>query len=385
MARSLIGDGRGCAPGSFLCFLEQAMHRRYLWLAVALAVLIVSATGYILAGNLLYAQYQTSFASYTTSCDALIAWNPPTRLYTGLYVNEPHLVTVQYRSQTRQTLRITLSVPQFTQEERVQVTAVQTFQSRDFKPPVLNAAALDALVAPGQRDAQLHLRVQSLNKVLCDTSVPLTLVSRQVMSWHDPVAGDNSAYLAGWVTPDAPVISQLVGRAAERLAAYPANYPATSEMHGYDAGHAGPDDVRGQVNALFDTLAFDYHVRYASDNIPFNQDATQRIQLPADILTQSAPTGMCVETTAILASAIERLGMRPYIIIVPGHAFIGVALGFDSSAPIEYWETSDLNNNTGSQANAHGESEFRTKQEQRQILRVINIQDERKHGIKPIE
>ncbi len=361
------------------------MHRRYFWLAVALAVLIVSATGYILAGNYLYAQYQSSFASYTTSCDTLISWNPPTRLYTGLYVNAPDLATVRYRSQTRQTLHISLSIPQFTQEDTVDVTATSSFQQHAFKPQVLGSAALDALVGPGQRTAQLQLRVQSLNKVLCDTSVPLTLLSRQWMSWRDPASGDNSAYLAGWVTPNAPVISDLVGRAAERLAASPASYPATTVMHGYDAGHATADDVRGQVNALFDTLQFDYHVHYASDNIPFNQDATQRIQLPADILTQSAPTGMCVETTAILASAVEHLGMRPYIIIVPGHAFIGVALGADPGAPIEYWETSDLNGATGSQAHVHGQSEYLTYQQRNQILRVIDIQYERQHGILPIE
>ena len=361
------------------------MHRRYFWLTVALAVLIVSATGYILAGNYLYAQYQTSFSHFTSSCNALISWNPPTRLYTGLYVNAPDLAIVQYRSETRQTLRISLSIPQFTQEEHVQVTAIQTFQQHAFKPPPLGVAALDALVGPGQRAAQLHLRVQSLDKVLCDTSVPVTLMSRQWMNWYDPATGDNSAYLAGWITPDAPAIAELVGHAAERLAAFPANYPATSEMHGYDAGHATPDDVRGQVNALFDTLQFSYHVRYASDNIPFNKEAVQRIQLPADILSQSAPTGMCVETTAILASAVERLGMRPYIIIVPGHAFIGVALGADPSAPIEYWETSDLNGATGSQAHTHGQSEYQFFQQRNQILRVINIQYERQRGIEPIE
>lgn len=360
------------------------MRRRYLWLAVALAVLIVSATGYVLGGANLYAQYQTSLAGYTSSCGTLISWNPPQRLFTGLYVNQPSLVTVHYRSQTRQTLRISVSIPQLTQEQHIQVTATQTFQQYAFKPPVLGAAALDALVAPGQRAAEVHLRVQSLSAVLCDTSVPITLMSRQMMRWFDPATGDNSAYLAGWVTPNAPAIRDLVGRAAARLAASPATYPDATEMHGYDAGRAESNDVRDQVNALFDTMQFDYHVRYASDNVPYNQDATQRIQLPADVLAQSAPTAMCVETTAILASAVERLGMRPYIVIVPGHAFLGVALSA-SGAPIEYWETSDLNDSTGSQAHADGQSEAHSYQQRNLILRVIDIQTERARNILPIE
>ena len=358
------------------------MHRRYIWLVVALAVLIVSATGYILAGNYLYAQYQTSFANYTTSCDALISWNPPTRLYTGLYVNAPSLATVQYRSPIRQTLRISLSIPQFTQEQSVQVTATASFQQHTFKPPILSptATTLDALVGPGQRAAQLHLRVQSLSKTLCDTNVPVTLFSRQIMLWRDPSGVDNSAYLAGWVTPNAQAITNLIGRASERLAAAPADSPSTSAMRGYSGG-ATTDDVRGQVNALFDTLQFSYHVHYASDNALYNTDATQIIQLPADILKQNAPTGMCVETTAILASAVERLGMFPYIIVVPGHAFLGVALSADPDAPVGYWETSDLNDNTGSQANVDGQSKYSNSHGPR----VIDIHYERQHGILPIE
>ena len=361
------------------------MHRRYLWLGVALALLIASAAGYVLAGNHLYAQYQTSLAGYTSSCDALISWNPPQRLYTGIYVNAPNLAIIHYRSQTRQTLFITLSIPQFTQEERAQVTAVQSFQQRAFKPPVLNNAALDALVGPGQRAAQIHLKVQSLSGVLCDTSVPITLMSRQMIQWYGSDDSDNFAYLAGWVTPNAPVISELIGHAAERLATNPASYSATSDMHGYNSGRASAEDVRGQVNVLFATLQSHYHVRYAADNIPYTRDATQRIQLPADVLSRNAPTAMCLETTAILASAVERLGMRPYIIIVPGHAFLGVALGVGDGAPIEYWETSDLNGQSSDTAHADGQIEYSRLRNQNQILRVIDIQYERDHKIEPIE
>jgi len=362
--------------------LEQAMHRRYFWLAVALAVLIVSATGYILAGNYLYAQYQTSLSSYTTSCDALISWNPPTRLYSGLYVNAPSLVTVRYRSQTRQTLRITLSIPKFTDEQTVQVEATQSFQQRTFKPPIISGA-LDALVEPGQGAAQVHLHVQSLSKTLCDTSVPIILMSRQWMQWYGPGNSDNFAYLAGWVTPNASAIQDLVAHAAYRLDNPSTSrlYPNTTKMHGY-VGGASSDDVRGQVNALFDALQSDYHVQYSSDTI---QGDSQFIKLPADVLSQRNPTAMCVETTAILASAVEHLGMRPYIIIVPGHAFLGVALGTDPGAPIEYWETSDLNGATGNQAHVDGQGEYLTLQQSGQNPHVINIQSERQQGILPIE
>jgi hypothetical protein len=77
--------------------------------------------------------------------------------------------------------------------------------------------------------------------------------------------------------------------------------------------------------------------------------------------------------------------MFPYIIIVPGHAFLGVALGANPGAPIDYWETSDLNGATGSQANVHGQGEYLTYQQRGQNPHVINVQYERQHGIQPIE
>ncbi|MEO7001312.1 MAG: hypothetical protein ABI068_05905, partial [Ktedonobacterales bacterium] len=129
-----------------------------------------------------------------------------------------------------------------------------------------------------------------------------------------------------------------------------------------------------------------YHLRYAADNIPYAQDATQIIQLPKDVLTGAAPTGMCVETTAILASAVERLGMRPYIVITAGHAYLGVALGAQVNAPLAYWETSDLNGGVlGDQANTHGDLEYNSDQRQRHVLKVIDVQAERQQGIEPME
>ncbi|MGH2487639.1 MAG: hypothetical protein ACRDHE_16680, partial [Ktedonobacterales bacterium] len=195
--------------------------------------------------------------------------------------------------------------------------------------------------------------------------------------------GANAPLLAGWVTPQAPSVAQLVGQASEWLQQHPATYHATTALHGYEAGRANSADVRGQVNTLFDTLQNVYHVRYAQDNIVYSGD--QRIQLPSDILGESAPAGMCVETTVLLASAIERLGMRPYLILAPGHAFLGVALGVADNAPIAYWETSDLNGGvTGSQANLQGDSEYAADVQQG-TLTVIDVQFERAKGVQPME
>ena len=93
---------------------------------------------------------------------------------------------------------------------------------------------------------------------------------------------------------------------------------------------------------------------------------------------------MCVETTVIMASAIERIGMRSFIVLVPGHAFLGVALGLNPAAPISYWETSYLDVNSASQANVNGEDEYNRFASQ-DVVRVIDISYERSVGVEPME
>ncbi|HKV83245.1 MAG TPA: hypothetical protein VJN88_01720 [Ktedonobacterales bacterium] len=363
------------------------MRKRFLRLVIAFIVLTGGSASYVLVGANLYQRYHLAYQNYhfvpAGSCGPGIGWSPPNVLYSGLYTNQTALVFIRFHSPTPQTWRITVGIPHFTLDQTLQVQVAAAFQSVAFKPPIADATVLDTLLSTGDQNAEIHLRVVNTAGTICDTTSALLMKSRQWMLWQDPSRGANAPLLAGWVTPQSPAVAQLVGRASEWLQQRPATYPATTALHGYDAGRASLADVRGQVNALFDTLQNVYHMHYAQDNIVYSGE--QRIQLPSDLLGDSAPTGMCVETTVLLASAIERLGMRPYLILAPGHAFLGVALGVAANAPIAYWETSDLNGGvTGSQANRHGDDEYAVDVQQG-TLTVIDVQFERAQGVEPME
>jgi hypothetical protein len=368
------------------------MRVRYRMMAITLSVLLAGAITYMLVGVSVFEHYRAFYADYATSCDDTLTWSPPRQLYTGFYPNLSELVTVNFRSPTPTLAQVSVNIPGFTQTQSVVEEAGPTFRSQTFKPPLLGPNTLDMLVGPRQQAAQLHVRIvdaQRNGRTLCDTTAPLTLYSRQFMQWYDPETGDNARYLAGWVTPQAGVIGDLVGRAAAQVTNNPQNYDNIPALFGYNQGQATSDQVSAQVDAIFDTLQFSYHLRYTSESVLYNrnsQSATQIIQLPKDILTSAAPTGMCVETTVILASAVERLGMRPYIVITPGHAFLGVALGASQSAQVAYWETSDLNGGVdGAQANVHGDAEYATARQQGKVLLVIDIEAERQQGVNPME
>src|SRR5262249_26831626 len=143
----------------------RRMRKRTLSLGAVIALLATAAFSYLSIGQNLYASYHRAYATYqfapAGSCGALIAWSPPPVLYTGLYVNQRELVTVRFRSPTPQTLRISVSIPRFTQEQTVQVVAISAFQTLLFKPPLFDASVLDSLASTDQRAAQLQLRVET--------------------------------------------------------------------------------------------------------------------------------------------------------------------------------------------------------------------------------
>lgn len=363
------------------------MQRRRVALAALLIALLAGSTFYVTYGLHAYAQYRDAYADYTTACDTLVAWSPPQTIYMGFYPNLPALVAVRYRSPIPEATRLTVSIPGFTQPQSLDSNSAQGFRSASFKPPLLAPTTLDSLAQPQRHAAQIRLQLTAGTHTLCATSAPVTLISRQWVQWRTSATGaDNTPLIAGWVTPADPSIATLVGRAAQRLSANAGNYDNTPALFGYDQGQATPQQVRDQVDALFDTLQFDYHLRYAADNQPFTANTSQQVLLPRDVLAAPNPTGMCVETSVILASAVERLGMRPYIVFTATHAYLGVALGDEARAPVEYWETSDLNGGvSGAQANTHGNSEYAQDSQTHQIQEIIDIQYERTRGVAPME
>jgi hypothetical protein len=88
----------------------------------------------------------------------------------------------------------------------------------------------------------------------------------------------------------------------------------------------------------------------------------------------------------ILASAVENLGMRPYLIFTGSHVYLGVALTDEPNAPLAYWETSDLNNGVlGAQANASGNAEYTSDLAAKAIKSVVDVTSEHLHSVNPIE
>lgn len=366
------------------------LGKNALKLGFLLLGLFLAAAVYVGGGLRSYQLYQQAYANYGQgSCGAEFTWNitpqalsaslsSQPQLLTGFYNNLPTLLTVRYRSATPQQIILSVQIPNFSQEQPVAVDATPGWKSEDFHPPML-PGMIDTLATVPFRDSQVVLRVRNAAGQSCEDSKPLRLLSSRDMSWISPQGQNDSDFLAGWVTPQDPAIRELLDRATQRLQANPAQYPGTSSMVGYDGTQ---QDVINQINAIYDTLEQDYHIHYSRITVQYGQPQLQDILLPKDMLQSGL--GMCVETTVTMASAIESLHMRPFIYLIQGHAFLGVAMTPDGNQR-QFWETSLLGGNyQGRQANQEGNSEY--TQDVNQIVRVIDITAERQqNNIWPME
>lgn len=215
---------------------------------------------------------------------------------------------------------ITAEVRGWTEEFRetavIGPNEVRTF---DLSPELLQRAYENGEI----HQASLSVEVQdpSSGRIFAQQR-PVFLHGASDLYWGRKFA--NAQLLARWVTPHDESILQLVSR-AERI------IPG-GRMRGYNQvpGISVEHQVRQQAQAVFTALK-QSRISYVSSIYTFGNypGETQRIRLPRETLGLS--NANCIDVSVAFASAMENLGMKPVVVIVPGHAFTGVLLEPNSS------------------------------------------------------
>lgn len=128
--------------------------------------------------------------------------------------------------------------------------------------------------------------------------------------------------LASFVMPNINEVKAITLKAASVLK----EMTGSSSFVGYQSGN--PNDVLKQVGAVFKALHKE-NIVYRSLPASF-ETVGQRITLPDEVLRLKLAN--CIELTILMASVLESIGINPIVILVNGHAFLGVWLVEDSYA-----------------------------------------------------
>lgn len=150
---------------------------------------------------------------------------------------------------------------------------------------------------------------------------------QQPLRWHpyDTWVGGNRfpELLAALVRPNDTAVDILLSRAAEELKFR----GVTPGWNGYALPRSG---IINRLHALWNTVSA-AGISYALPPQSWTEDGLgQRVRLPSAILNSRCAT--CLDTTLMLAALVAQAGFNPVVILVRGHAYLGVMLR-DSSLP----------------------------------------------------
>ncbi len=225
------------------------------------------------------------------------------------------------------------------------------------------------------RRGTLEVRIRDLKSGTVNAqSRPVLIHGGSDVYWGRQFA--NAQIVARWVTPHDPAVLRLVSQARVLT--------PTGRMHGYNPAAANPAklgaEVRAQARAVFEALKRS-GLSYVSSMFTFGDFTTnaQRIRLPRETLELS--NANCIDVSVVFASAMENLGMNPVIVIVPGHAFVGVRLGPQTSETL-YLDLTVLPNGSFQHAIERAGS-WMKKTPAEQVL-TVDIASARRLGIYPL-
>lgn len=119
-------------------------------------------------------------------------------------------------------------------------------------------------------------------------------------------------FLAAFVQPHHPAISKLVSEAADALA----SATGSNSLDGYTEGAERVDQI---VFALAQATS-KRDIRYSMPPTSWGAEG-QQVRTPAQVLEDRL--GTCLDTTIVMAAALEFCGIAPLLWLVDGHAFLG--------------------------------------------------------------
>jgi len=170
------------------------------------------------------------------------------------------------------------------------------------------------------RGIELRCRVLQRGETLLQESRNLRLLAYNTLRWPRSVPGDAAEAYACFVTPNHPVIAQVLKETSRTLE----SLGSSNSLEGYQSG---PARVVEMTSALYLTLG---RLGISYINPPAGYwSAGQRIRLPDQVLQEGL--GTCADLTPLAAACLEQIGLYPVLVGLDGHALPGVFLSAEAA------------------------------------------------------
>ncbi len=223
-------------------------------------------------------------------------------------------VTVSNSSDVPLRNRVSMKVPGWSDEE-IQFVEMAAGQVKTyiFAPTFLPRFYQNHEIA----GATAHVEISDGGgHTLYETTVPVRLRSVDDMYWGNRFK--YAPFIASWITPHDSNVEVVLSRAKELMPGrrLPGYEPWKSQVQQEQSTYT-------QARAIYRALQR-AGISYVKSSLTFggNTDISQRVRMPRESLTQTSAN--CIDGAVMYASLFENLGMDPVVVLVPGHAYVGV-------------------------------------------------------------
>ncbi len=242
------------------------------------------------------------------------------------------LVAVRVRSHhAGERVSLTVVAPGLDAPARVEGIMRESGRDYELRPPLAwNPAQLRGADAPRRVELRFTLRRDDAvadTRTLTVSLRPLSEALYFVRDGADVV--DLSWIFAAYVDERDGVVDEVLGSAIK-----------SGIVDKFD-GYAAADGVYRQVWAVWQALAA-RGIRYSAADPGIARGPrvfSQRVRLLEQ--TWSDRSATCIDGSVLIAAALQRIGLRPFLVLVPGHAFVGFHLDADGDGAA-YLETTVL-------------------------------------------
>jgi hypothetical protein len=231
------------------------------------------------------------------------------------------LLRVTNAAQEPMALQIDAVIPGWSRSlTQTEIVGPQETRQVRIDPPLLPAALRNEEI----RTERLQVQVEGVDgKTLFAESRPVLIHGGSDLLWGKKFVNAQAA--ARWVTPHDPAVLELVSRAR--------SFVPRGRLAGYGPKQGDQEVVGRQVDTQAEAV---FRAMQASGLSYVNSlavmgdylDQAQRVRLPRETL--ALKTANCVDVSVAFASAMENLGLQPLLVLVPGHAVVGVRRTRDS-------------------------------------------------------
>ena len=257
----------------------------------------------------------------TDGSDINISYEMTDDIMPNLYPNMDSALNMSISTDTgTRDVLISAEIEGFTQvyEQKITVTPNETLYM--IKPSV----ASEPMDLNTSRTTQFKFSLTdaATGDIIVQETQPVTIESIYDISYMSNEFGTTDCNnILAWITAESDSVLHLRRLATEILGrTFGENYamlPGYQPSYGFEAGDM--NIAAWQAWAIQRAIS-EAGVRYNNGSYSFS--GTQRVLMPDAVL--SSGSGICIETSILMASALLSAGMHPLIILTPGHAQVAV-------------------------------------------------------------